>query len=646
MARKFKVPLNLVGLESDPLIASNGDLYFNTISKKVRYYTNDNWEDLGAAAVAHVSTTLPGQEIAVEGKIWYDNDNAKLYVYDGSYWVEVSLGPQGPQGPEGPQGPQGLQGPQGTTGAPGPAGNAASGGSTGQFLVKASNTDYDTSWQTLPASSLTNTDITRLSGTTSQVQAQLDDLYSQVNTLDFNLSNTTESFIPLSQKGVSNGVATLDSSGVLPDSQIPSNIARDSEIVTSYNDLTDKPSIALGAVKWTPYHYQTAGAENTRYLAGDIVWDGGNIYVANYDNESLPTTNTQYWSLIGSGNRLNIDGRDIPNIMWENILNTPTIFDGNYNSLSNLPTLFSGSYNDLSNKPTLFDGDYNSLTNTPTPFSGSYNDLTDTPTIPSLTGYATETYVNNAVSNIVASAPETLNTLNELSAALGNDANFATTVSNSLGNKLDSSTASSTYAPINSPTFTGTVNGISKSMIGLGNVDNTSDLNKPISTATQTELDLKLDSSDFTYSSISIPVYSSIANLPSASDNHGRWAHVHDNGSMYFSHGGSWYRALSETDLYVSTNSQTSSYTVLTSDLGKMIEMSSGGTLTINDSSDFPVGFTVNILQTGSSQVTIAGSAGVTINATPGLKLRAQWSSATIVKRGLNLWVAMGDLSS
>ncbi len=47
------------------------------------------------------------------------------------------------------------------------------------------------------------------------------------------------------------------------------------------------------------------------------------------------------------------------------------------------------------------------------------------------------------------------------------------------------------YAPINSPTFTGTVSGIDKSMVGLGSVDNTSDVAKPISTATQAALDLK-----------------------------------------------------------------------------------------------------------------------------------------------------------
>ena len=48
-----------------------------------------------------------------------------------------------------------------------------------------------------------------------------------------------------------------------------------------------------------------------------------------------------------------------------------------------------------------------------------------------------------------------------------------------------------TKAPTASPTFTGTVSGVTKAMVGLGNVDNTSDANKPVSTAAQTALDLK-----------------------------------------------------------------------------------------------------------------------------------------------------------
>lgn len=48
-----------------------------------------------------------------------------------------------------------------------------------------------------------------------------------------------------------------------------------------------------------------------------------------------------------------------------------------------------------------------------------------------------------------------------------------------------------TFAFLESPTFTGTVGGITQGMVGLGNVDNTSDINKPISTATQTALNTK-----------------------------------------------------------------------------------------------------------------------------------------------------------
>lgn len=55
-----------------------------------------------------------------------------------------------------------------------------------------------------------------------------------------------------------------------------------------------------------------------------------------------------------------------------------------------------------------------------------------------LTGYATESYVGTAISGVIDAAPETLNTLNELAAALNDDANFATTVTNAIAGKADS----------------------------------------------------------------------------------------------------------------------------------------------------------------------------------------------------------------
>ena len=63
--------------------------------------------------------------------------------------------------------------------------------------------------------------------------------------------------------------------------------------------------------------------------------------------------------------------------------------------------------------------------------------LPDTTVIPSIYGLATETYVDNKVAGLVDSAPGTLDTLNELAAALGDDPNFATTVANQIGTKVD-----------------------------------------------------------------------------------------------------------------------------------------------------------------------------------------------------------------
>ena len=99
--------------------------------------------------------------------------------------------------------------------------------------------------------------------------------------------------------------------------------------------------------------------------------------------------------------------------------------------------------------------------------------------------YATQSYVATAVSNLVNAAPTTLDTLNELATALGNDANFATTVTTSIGTKqpqlngtgfvkisgttisydnstyLTTASASSTYLPLAGGTLTGALSGTS-----------------------------------------------------------------------------------------------------------------------------------------------------------------------------------------
>ena len=73
----------------------------------------------------------------------------------------------------------------------------------------------------------------------------------------------------------------------------------------------------------------------------------------------------------------------------------------------------------------------------PTNISAFTNDSGYLTAHQSLEGLATETYVNNRVAGVLDSAPEALDTLNELAQALGNDPNFATTVSTRIGSKVD-----------------------------------------------------------------------------------------------------------------------------------------------------------------------------------------------------------------
>ena len=61
---------------------------------------------------------------------------------------------------------------------------------------------------------------------------------------------------------------------------------------------------------------------------------------------------------------------------------------------------------------------------------------------------------------------------------------------------------------------------------------------------------------------------------------------------------------------------------------------------------NFPIGTSIDILQTNTGGVTIAAATPgtTTVNSTPGSTLRTQWSSATLFKRAANTWVVYGDL--
>jgi hypothetical protein len=109
-------------------------------------------------------------------------------------------------------------------------------------------------------------------------------------------------------------------------------------------------------------------------------------------------------------------------------------------------------------------------------------------------------------------------------------------------------------------------------------------------------------------------------------------------------------KTLTAPIINLATNLQTAAYELVLADNGKIVEVldSSPVTLSIptNANQAFATGAQITILQTGTGQVTIAATTPgtTTVNGTPGLKLRAQWSSAVCIKRATDSWVVLGDL--
>ena len=95
-------------------------------------------------------------------------------------------------------------------------------------------------------------------------------------------------------------------------------------------------------------------------------------------------------------------------------------------------------------------------------------------------------------------------------------------------------------------------------------------------------------------------------------------------------------------------SAQTAAYTFVLADRGKMVTVSNGSavdcTIPPNSSVAFAVGTSIMVAQTGAGQVTMVAGSGVTLRSTPGLKLRAQYSSCTCTKIATDEWLLTGDL--
>ena len=272
--------------------------------------------------------------------------------------------------------------------------------------------------------------------------------------------------------------------------------------------------------------------------------------------------------------------------------------------------------------------------------------LTGVPTAPTATAgtnttqVATTAFVGTAVADLVASAPAALNTLNELATALGNDASFSTTVTNSIATK----------APIASPTFTGV----------------------PLSTTAAADTNTtQIATTAYVVgqASATTPVVNGTAAV-GTSLKYARADHVHGTdttrapldsptftGTVTVAASGVAFTDGTQTKEGVASRTpiiqKTANYTLSAlTERDSLIEVSSATSVTVSIPTDatlnYPIGTSIDILQTGAGQVTIAAvtPGTTTVNATPGLKLRTTWSSATLFKRAANTWVVYGDLTA
>jgi len=187
---------------------------------------------------------------------------------------------------------------------------------------------------------------------------------------------------------------------------------------------------------------------------------------------------------------------------------------------------------------------------------------------------------------------------------------------------------------------------VTKASLGLGNVDNTEDTAKPVSTAqSQAIATAKAEA----IADATSQVNALLAGAPAALNTLDELAAALGDDANFAA---SVTTSLGlKVDSLTPITQKTESYTLSSlTERDDLIEMGSASAITLtvppSSSVNFPIGTSIDVLQTGTGQVTIAAGAGVTVNATPGLKLRTQWSGVTLFKRAADTWVVYGDLTA
>ena len=107
------------------------------------------------------------------------------------------------------------------------------------------------------------------------------------------------------------------------------------------------------------------------------------------------------------------------------------------------------------------------------------------------------------------------------------------------------------------------------------------------------------------------------------------------------------WAAAPTTSLNLTLNAKTGSYTLIASDVNKLVTVNSASAATITvPNGVFTVGQQINVVALGDGLVTIDSDGTTVLEATPGTVLRAKYSTATIICVATNTFLIAGDLSA
>jgi len=457
-SKKFKVLINLAHLASDPAGGVSGDIYYNTTINSIKYHNGSGWTSFSSGGTAGVTTfntrsgdiTLSSTDVtdalgytpatptdisnAISTAEGYADGLASNYEPAGS--ISTAIGALTTSNiPEGSRPYFTAKRAQDAVGN-----NVGTGLS---YNTSSGSISIDTAVIQLRVTGVSDTEIGFLDGVTSGIQSQINSK-APINSPTFTgtvilpNSTVTNSMLAgsIDNSKLSNSSITINGTSVSLGGSRTLNTDDISEgsIHFYYTDKKAQDAIGnhlgaglsynstSGSISVTANTYDAYGAASTAESNAKSYSDG---LASNYDPAGSATT------------ALNSAKSYADTKKTEAITASELYADGlasNYDLAGSATTALNSAKSYTDGKISTEVSDRNSAISVGVSTAESYADTKKSEAITTSEGYT-----NNQISNLINSAPSTLDTLKELADALGSDPNFATTVANSIATKVSKS---------------------------------------------------------------------------------------------------------------------------------------------------------------------------------------------------------------